>query len=82
MDLYHILVVILAFSMVFGVIIYQFLSDSWGMFVPMPSDIKYCTEMNWSSCIICYILAFILFPIFNIGKLIFWLFHVKRGERQ
>lgn len=55
---------------------YTGLYDSWGVFVPMPRDFKCKTEMNWFGCMVCYILLFILFPILNIGKLIYWLFHI------
>lgn len=48
----------------------------FGVNVPMPKDIKNNTKMNWFGCIVCYIGLFILFPIQNIGKLIYWLFHV------
>ncbi len=48
----------------------------WDVYVPMPKDFKHNTDMNWLGCIVCYILLFILLPIPNIGKLIYWLFHV------
>lgn len=48
----------------------------WDVYVPMPKDFKYHTKMNWLGCVICYILLFILLPIPNICKLIYWLFHI------
>ena len=63
----------------FGFIIYGGLSDDWNVFVPMPIDFKYYTKMNWLGCIVCYIFLFILFPLFNIGKVVYWMFHVKKG---
>lgn len=79
------------YSLIFGIegfttIIFIILSaydcfhSAFGVCIPMPRDIKNNTKMNWFGCIVCYILLFIIFPIFNIGKFIYWLFHVKRGE--
>lgn len=50
--------------------------EDWGVCIPMPSDFEYETEMNWFGSIVCYIFLFILFPVLNIGKVIYWLFHV------
>lgn len=60
----------------FGFGIYANLYDKWYQFVPMPKDIKYHTDLNWFGSIVCYILLFILFPLCNIGKVIYWLFHI------
>ena len=60
----------------FGTYIYIFLYDKWYEFVPMPKDIKCHTDMNWFGSIVCYIFSFILFPVLNIGKVIYWLFHI------
>ena len=80
MEWYYILIVVLFSSSMLGAISYGVLSDCWDVCVPMPSDFECYTEMNWFGCIVCYILLFILFPIWNIGKFIYWSFHVKRGE--
>ena len=49
---------------------------AWNVYIPMPKDFKNNTEMNWLGCVVCYIGLFILFPIQNICKLVYWLFHV------
>lgn len=49
---------------------------AWNVYIPMPKDIKNNTNMNWLGCIVCYILLFILLPIWYIGKVIYWLFHI------
>lgn len=59
-----------------GGIIYSILEDKLDVFVPMPSDLECYTDMNWFGSIVCYMLLFILFPIWNIGKVIYWLFHI------
>ena len=61
---------------ILGIGMYASLNDKWYVFVIMPSDLKYHTDMNWFGCIICYIGLFILFPILNICKVIYWLFHI------
>lgn len=79
MDLYQtisLIIIVILIVNAFGFCIYCRLYDAWDVFVPMPSDIKDKTEMNWLGCVVCYILLFILFPISNIGKLIYWLFHI------
>ncbi len=60
----------------FGLAVYCRMYDAWNVFIPMPKDIKDNTEMNWFGCIVCYILLFILFPVWNIGQFIYWLFHI------
>ena len=59
-----------------GAVIYSILEDKLDVFIPMPSDLKYNTDMNWFGCIVCYIGLFILFPILNICKVVYWLFHI------
>ncbi len=79
MEWYHILVLIFAlmvFAHIIGCPIYAYFHDNWNVFVPMPKDFKYMTSMNWFGCIVCYIFLFLLFPVFNICKFIYWLFHV------
>jgi hypothetical protein len=79
MELYQICLLILAGEMILniiGMILYADLADKWDVLVPMPSDFKDNTEMNWFGCVICYLVLFILFPISNICKLIYWLFHI------
>lgn len=79
MEWYQILLSIIFTELVinmFGAAIYANLYDKWDVFVAMPSDFKCYTDMNWFGSIVCYIGLFILFPILNIGKLIYWLFHI------
>jgi len=79
MEWYQILFLIIFTEIIinmFGAAIYANLYDKLDVFVAMPSDIKDNTDMNWFGCIVCYILLFILFPIVNIGKVIYWLFHI------
>ena len=80
MELYQIITLIIISILLvnaFGfAAIYIHLYDAWDTFIPMPSDFKCYTNMNWFGCIICYIGLFILFPIENICKFVYWLFHV------
>ncbi|MBO7691969.1 MAG: hypothetical protein J6T10_04955 [Methanobrevibacter sp.] len=81
MEWYQILSLILCIE-AFSIIIFIILAanecfySAFGVCVPMPKDIKNNTKMNWFGCIVCYIGLFILFPIQNICKLVYWLFHV------
>jgi len=79
MDTYQICLIILTIELLLalaGLLLYADLADKWNVLVPMPSDFKDNTEMNWFGCVICYLVLFILFPIWNICKLIYWLFHI------
>lgn len=79
MELYQIIILIFLGIFVinaFGFAIYCRVYDVWDTFIPMPSDFKCYTNMNWFGCVVCYTLLFILFPILNIGKVIYWLFHI------
>lgn len=49
---------------------------AWNVYIPMPKDIKDNTNMNWFGCIVCYMVLFILLPIWYICKLVYWLFHI------
>jgi hypothetical protein len=83
MEWYQILMLVLGIlfiECIFGAIIYVGLEDCWHVLVPMSKDFKNNTKMNHFGCIVCYILLFIIFPIWNIGKVVYWLFHIKRGE--
>ena len=81
MEWYQILSLILCIE-VFLTIVFIIIAANEGFYsvfgvcVPMPKDIKNNTKMNWFGCIICYIGLFILFPIENICKVIYWLFHI------
>ena len=59
-----------------GIFIYALFADEWYAFIPMPGDFRDNTEMNWFGCIVCYIFSFLFFPIPNICKFIYWLFHI------
>ena len=59
-----------------GILFYIAAFEDWCACIPMPSDFKFETNMNWFGSIICYIVLFIIFPILNIGKVIYWLSHI------
>lgn len=83
MEWYHILGIVFCASVIdnlFGLLIYVDLYEKWYTVIPLPSDFKDETDMNWFGCIICYLLLFILFPILNICKFIYWLFHINSVE--
>lgn len=42
----------------------------------LPADLHRVTDMNWVGCTIVSLLAFVVFPILYIGKLIYFLFHI------
>ena len=80
MQLHQILLIILgielALHLVIGVPLIVGFGESWNVLVPTPKDLKDNTEMNWFGCTICFILLFLMIPLFYIPKLIYWVFHI------
>lgn len=79
MQLHQILLIILGIEilvLIIGVPIISTLGECWNVLVPIPKDFKNNTCMNWFGCIICFILLFLMIPLFYIPKLIYWVFHI------
>jgi hypothetical protein len=80
MQLYQILLIILGVEillhLVIGVPVIVGFGESWNVLTPMPKDLKDNTEMNWFGCIICFILLFLMCPLFYIPKIIYWICHI------
>lgn len=71
--------ILLFYSILVVVIFFNTISD-FGNIAVTPRQIYECSNLNMFACVLLFIIAFILNPLFFVAHFLYWIFHVGRND--
>ena len=54
--------------------------SEFGNALVTPKEIYECSNLNMFACVLLFIIAFIINPLFYVAHFLYWIFHVGRND--
>ena len=71
---------ILLFYSIFVVVAFFNTISDFGNVAVTPRQIYECNNLNMFACVLLFIIAFIVNPLFYVAHFLYWIFHVGRKD--
>ena len=71
---------ILLIYVIFVVFIFFITISDFGNVAVTPRQIYECNNLNMFACVLLFIIAFIVNPLFFVAHFLYWIFHVGRND--